>query len=45
MVKFHTVDDHEVCKVVLVGGVVSMPGHDVKGGKVLQDKKGRSIYS
>lgn len=35
MVIGHRVDDHEVLQVVLVGGIVSVPGHDVERGDIL----------
>lgn len=35
MVESHTVDDHEVLQVVLVGCVVAVPGHHIEGGVVL----------
>lgn len=35
MVKGHRIDDHEVLEVVLVGCIVSMPGHDIEGGDIL----------
>lgn len=38
MVKGHRVNDHEVLQVVLVGGVVPMPRHDIEWGDILIKK-------
>lgn len=35
MVEGNGVDDHELSQVVLVGGVVAVPGHDVEGAVAL----------
>lgn len=39
MVKGHWIDDHKVLQVVLVGGVIPMPSHNIEWGDILIDKK------
>ena len=39
MVKGHWIDDHKVLQVVLVGGVIPMPSHNVEWGDILINKK------
>ena len=39
MVEGHCIDDHEVLQVVLVGGIVPVPGHDIERGDILIAKE------
>lgn len=39
MVKGHCIDDHEVLQVVLVRGIVPVPGHDIEWGDILIAKE------
>lgn len=39
VVKGHCVDDHEVLQVVLVGGIVPIPGHNIERGDILIAKE------
>lgn len=43
MVIGHRVDDHEVLQVVLVGGVVPVPGHDIERGDILVAKEAEQV--
>lgn len=39
VVKGHWIDDHKVLQVVLVGGIIPMPSHNIEWGDILSDKK------
>lgn len=39
VVEGHRIDDHEVLQVVLVGGIVPVPGHDIERGDILIAKE------
>lgn len=43
MVIGHRVDDHEVLQVVLVGGIVPVPGHDIEWGDILIAKEAEKM--
>lgn len=35
MIKSHSIDNHELCKIILVRIIVTMPTHNIKRGVVL----------
>ena len=35
MIKSHSIDDHEVPEVILIGSVITMPGHHIKTTVIL----------